>query len=147
MKFSEAKQGRTFVLRLEDGDVVHEVIEQFARDQGIGSAALIILGGAQEGSRLVVGPEEADARPLNPMQHALTGVHEVAGTGTLFTDDTGEPILHMHMACGRQDHAVAGCIRSGVTVWQVMEVILFELTDTTARRLPDPAMGLKLLQP
>ncbi len=26
MKYSEAKQGRVFVIRLEDGDVVHEVI-------------------------------------------------------------------------------------------------------------------------
>ena len=33
MKYSQAEQGRTFVIRLEDGDVLHEKIEQFARKQ------------------------------------------------------------------------------------------------------------------
>ena len=32
MKYSQARQGRTFVIRLEDGDIVHEKIEQFARE-------------------------------------------------------------------------------------------------------------------
>lgn len=37
MKYSEAKQGRTFVIRLEDGDIIHEEIEQFAKDHSINS--------------------------------------------------------------------------------------------------------------
>jgi len=57
MKYSEAKSGRVFVLRLEDGDVLHESIEAFARARGIRAAALIALGGADKGSTLVVGPE------------------------------------------------------------------------------------------
>ena len=35
MKYSQAKQGRVFVIRLEDGDVIHEEIEKFAREKGI----------------------------------------------------------------------------------------------------------------
>ena len=31
MKYSEAKPGRIFVIRLEDGDIVHEAIESFAK--------------------------------------------------------------------------------------------------------------------
>ncbi len=31
MKYSEAKQGRVFVIRLEDGDIVHEELEMFAK--------------------------------------------------------------------------------------------------------------------
>ena len=57
MKYSEAKQGRIFIVRLEDGDIVHEEIEQFAREQSIKAAALIIIGGADKDSKLVVGPE------------------------------------------------------------------------------------------
>ena len=53
----------------------------------------------------------------------------------------------MHMACGRETDTVTGCIRSGVTVWQVMEVILFELTDIHAARVMDPETGFALLQP
>ena len=147
MKYSEAKPGRVFILRLEDGEIVHEVIEAFAAKQSIRAASLIILGGADAGSRLVVGPEKGRSSPIVPMEHILDDVREVTGTGTIFPDDEGSPILHLHMACGRNSSTVTGCIRQGVKVWHVMEAILFELTDTSARRLPDPVTGFKLLIP
>jgi predicted DNA-binding protein with PD1-like motif len=147
MKFSEAKQGRTFIIRLEDGEIFHEEIERFARDKGIERAFLNVVGGADKTSRLVVGPEEGRSLPINPMEHELYDVHEVTGTGTLFPDDMGNPVVHLHMACGREENTVTGCVRSGVKVWQVMEVILVELLDTSARRMPDRATGFKLLIP
>jgi len=146
MKYSQATLGRVFVIRLEDGEVVHEEIERFVKDQGITAAALIIIGGAAEGSKLVVGPEQAQNRPIIPMAHVLDDVHEIAGTGTLFPDEDGNPILHMHMACGREASSITGCIRQGVKVWQVMEVILFELTGNTAIRALDSQLGFNLLQ-
>ena len=147
MKYCEAKQGRTFILRLEDGDIVHESIEAFARDHAIQSAALIILGGADARSRLVVGPEHGRAEKIVPMIHELQDVCEVSGVGTIFPDKDGNPVLHMHMACGRNDQTVTGCVRAGVKVWHVMEVVLFELTDNTAMRVHDPVTGFALLQP
>ncbi|BDD88807.1 PPC domain-containing DNA-binding protein [Desulfofustis limnaeus] len=147
MRYSQARQGRVFVIRLEDGDVVHEAVERVAKEEGVRAAAVLAVGGADDGSRLVVGPESDRGLPLNPMQLVLRHAHEVTGTGTLFCDDQDEPILHMHLACGRGDHSVTGCIRSGVRVWRVMEVILFELCDCTARRELEAPLGLKLLQP
>lgn len=147
MRYSEAKQGRIFVIRLEDGEIVHEEIERFAREQSVTAAAMIILGGADAGSRLVVGPEHGRAKLINPMEHILDNVHEIAGTGTLFPDEEGNPIVHMHMACGRNAETVTGCIRRGVTVWQVMEVIVFELIDTTGKRVLEPATGFQLFHP
>lgn len=147
MKFSEAKQGRVFVIRLEDGDVMHAELERFAREHAIKAAALLAVGGADRGSRLVVGPQEAAARPVQPLEHTLADVHEFAGLGTIFPDETGEPVLHMHAACGREAAAVAGCVRAGVKTWQVMEVVLMELADCRATRAPDPATGFKLLEP
>lgn len=147
MKFSQAQQGRTFILRLEDGEIVHEVIEQFAKDQGIKAAALVIIGGADDGSRLVVGPAEDRGLPLNTMKRTLEHAHEVAGTGTIFQDEAGAPLLHVHMACGRGDGATVGCIREGVKVWHVMEVVIFELVGATAKRVLEEPLGLKLLQP
>jgi hypothetical protein len=39
-------------------------------------------------------------------------------------------MLHMHMACGRNTDTITGCIRNGVTVWQVIEPDLgFNLLD------------------
>ena len=147
MKYSEARQGRVFILRLEDGEVVHEVIEQFALDHGIEAASLIVVGGADDGSRLVVGPAKDRELPLEPMQTVLKNAHEVSGTGTLFRDETGQPLIHMHMACGRKKETVTGCIRQGVKVWHVMEVVLFELLGTEARRLKEAPLDLKLLNP
>lgn len=147
MKASQATPGRVFVLRLEDGDILHECIEEFARVHAIRAGALIVLGGSDAGSRLVVGPEKARALPVTPMVHILDDVHEVAGVGTLFPDADGEPVLHMHVAGGREDATVTGCVRLGVRVWHVMEVVLWELTDTQAWRMPDTATGFSLLQP
>ena len=81
------------------------------------------------------------------MEYVLDNVHEISGTGTLFPDEKGNPVIHMHIACGRNGNTVTGCIREGVKVWHIMEVILFELTDTSAKRLPDPDLGFKLLVP
>ena len=145
MKYSEVKQGRIFIIRLEDGEIVHEEVEKFAVEQSITAAALMILGGADEGSRLIVGPRHGRAKPINPMQHILDNVHEVAGVGTLFPDEDGNPILHMHMACGRSADTVTGCIRNGVKVWQIMEVVLFELLDVSGERVLESDLGLKLL--
>ena len=95
MKYSEARQGRVFIVRLEDGEIANEV----------------------------------------------------TGTGTIFCDDERTPLLHMHMACGRQDKTITGCIRSGVKVWRVMEVIIHEILDTDAMRVMEAPLDLKLLQP
>ncbi len=147
MKYSEASQGRIFVIRLEDGDIVHESIETFAAEKSISSAALTIIGGADKQSRLVVGPEDGRAEKVVPMTHMLANVHEVAGTGTIFPDKDGKPVLHMHMACGRNNDTVTGCVRTGVQVWHVMEVVLFELIGSSAKRLYDEATGFELLSP
>ena len=147
MKYSEANPGRIFIIRLEDGDVVHEVIEDFARVKGIQSAAMIILGGADTDSKLVVGPEEGRSEKISPMHIILDNVHEMAGTGTLFPNEKGEPVLHMHAACGRDGSTVTGCVREGVKVWHVMEVILFELAGSSAIRSLDSITGFELLQP
>ena len=147
MKYSQAKQGRTFVIRLEDGDIVHKEIEQFAREKSIKAAALIIIGGADKDSKLIVGPEHGRSEPVVPMEHILDNVHEVSGAGTIFPDEKGEPVLHMHISCGRKTSTVTGCVRKGVKVWHIMEVILFELVDTTAFRAFEPVTGFALLKP
>lgn len=147
MKYSQATQGRTFILRLEDGDVLHEKIEEFARIHSIEAAALIAIGGADEGSKLVVGPEEGRSTPVIPMEHILNDVHEIAGVGTIFPDKDHKPVLHMHIASGRNESTITGCVRRGVKVWQIMEIILFELIDSSARRIFDDQTGFELLEP
>ena len=147
MKYSQARQGRTFVVRLEDGEVIHEQIEELAAAESVAAATVIALGGADRGSILVVGPEDGRSQPVQPMERTLDGVHEVVGTGTVFPDADGRPTLHLHLAAGREGRTVTGCVRRGVRTWQVLEVVLTELVETTARRVPDPTLGFALLQP
>ncbi len=147
MKYSEAKQGRVFVVRLEDGDILHEEIEKFASEKNISAASLIAVGGVDKGSKLVVGPENGRAEKINPMIHIIDDVCEIAGTGTIFPDDEGTPILHMHIACGRKDKTITGCVRTGVKIWHILEVVIYEITETTATRSFEKATGFKLLQP
>ena len=146
MKFSECKPGRIFVLCLENGDIVHQEIEQFARNQSIAAASLIIIGGADKGSKLIVGPEKKNELPVTSLEYVLENVHEIAGAGTLFPDAQGNPVLHLHMACGRKSSARTGCIRRGVKVWHTMEVVLFELLESKGKREFDPETGFTLLK-
>jgi predicted DNA-binding protein with PD1-like motif len=133
------------VICLENGDIVHEEIEQFARSQSIKAASLTIIGGADKGSKLVVGPEHESELPVSPIEHIFENVHEIVGAGTLFPDQEGDPVLHLHMACGRKSSTKTGCIRRGVKVWHTMEVILFELLESTAKRILDPQTGFARL--
>jgi predicted DNA-binding protein with PD1-like motif len=145
MKYTSAQLGRALVIRLEDGDVVHECIEEAARAEGIARAAVILLGGAGGGSRIVVGPENGDVRPVVAMERVLHDVHEMAGAGTIFPDESGRPVLHLHAAFGRDDRVTAGCIRTGVKTWVVAEAVVIELAGSEAIRRVDPATGFELL--
>ncbi len=146
MQYEQAKQGRTFVLRLEHGETIHEAIERFAAREKVAAASVIVLGGANAGSGLVVGPEDGEARPVQPMQATLSAVHEIAGTGTIFPDENGHPVLHLHLACGRETDTTTGCSRAGVQAWQIVEAVITELLGTKAQRRLDSDLGFKVLQ-
>jgi predicted DNA-binding protein with PD1-like motif len=147
LKYSEASFGRVFVLRLEDGEVLNDTLETFAREQGLSRALAYYVGGAASGSRVVVGPDANREDDVVPLIHALMGTQEALAVGTLFPNEAGEPVLHMHIASGREEATVTGCVRTGVKIWHIGEVIMFELTDTPAIRKVDPRLGFKLLSP
>ena len=86
MQYSEGSIGRIFTLRLETGDRLPDTIEAFARDHRIMRAMVIYIGGAGEGSRAVVGPEEGRGDAVVPIVHAFKGRQEVAGVGTALSE-------------------------------------------------------------
>jgi predicted DNA-binding protein with PD1-like motif len=147
MKYSTAQTGRTFIIRLEHGDILHESIEAFCEQHAIRAASLIVLGGADKGSRLIVGPEDGEGKTIVPMEEVFDEVREITGTGTVFSNEEGKLLLHMHIASGRNSDTITGCVRKGVKTWHVMEVILTELVQATAQRKLDRATGFELLVP
>ena len=84
--------------------------------------------------------------PPEPMVTLLKGVHEGCGVGTIFTDEQGKPKLHMHASFGRNDTAVTGCVRMGVDVWQIGEVVILELSASAAKRAKDKDTGFEFLE-
>ncbi|WP_088185754.1 PPC domain-containing DNA-binding protein [Desulfosporosinus sp. FKA] len=146
MKYSEANLGRIFILRLEHGDRIPDIIEAFARTHQVGSAIVHFLGGADIKSKVVVGPEDGTAAKPIPMVTELLGTSEAVGIGTIFTNEENIPKLHLHSAFGRNRDSVTGCTREGVAIWHIGEVIIFELANSTARRKIDPETGFELLE-
>ncbi|MEW5773853.1 MAG: PPC domain-containing DNA-binding protein [Thermodesulfobacteriota bacterium] len=144
MQAAEASLGRVFVLRLGDGDRVPGCIEEFAAGRGVLRGFCLLLGGAG-GGKVVVGPKDGEAAKIEPMVAALAGAHEIAAVGTLFPDGSGKPRLHMHAALGRGDRPLVGCVRQGVDIWKLGEVVLVELHGPM-RRAVDPAFGFEVLE-
>ncbi len=145
MKYSEGSLGRVFVLRLEDGEVINDTVEAFARGKKLNRALAFYLGGSADGSKVVVGPDAGHPGEIIPLIHSLAGPAELLAVGTLFPSESGEPVLHMHAAAGREGDATVGCTRAGVSTWLVGEVVLLEIAGGTACRSKDPASGLELL--
>lgn len=146
MKYTTAKFGRVFVVRLEDGEVIHKQIESFAREKKISCAGVIFVGGAQKGSEVVVGPKKGNNKEIIPMKFLLRDIHETGGVGTIFPNEKGEPVLHMHNFFGRKNKSVCGCVRKGIKVWLVGEAIIFELKSCSAKRRKDKKSGFELLR-
>lgn len=146
MKYTEADIGRIFILRLEHGDRIPRVIEEFAKQKNIASATVLFMGGAAGGSKVIVGPQDgASAKPI-PVVTALPDACEAVGVGTIFTNEAGAPKLHLHAAFGRAETAIIGCTREGVDIWHIGEVVILELRNHSAERRIDPKTGFELLE-
>ena len=146
MEACEGRIGRVFVIRLEDGDVVPECIERFAKEKRVSVGQAILVGGIGSGD-VVVGPRRREERPPEPMLLPIDGAHEVVGVGVLAPDEDGNPTLHIHAALGRAGQTMTGCLRQGVTTWLVGEVILYEVLGADMVRTKDKQSGFGLLEP
>ncbi len=141
---AEGSLGRVFVLRLEDRDSIPGSIEEFASTHGIKRAFCLALGGIAGGT-LVTGPEDGAARPITPTVTAIENVHELAAVGTIFPSVDEIPRLHMHGAVGREGATRTGCVRQGLEVWQVCEVVIVEILGIAMERVLDVATGFEML--
>ena len=145
MKAQEGKVGRIFFLRLENGDIIPECIEQFAAGEKVSTGYAILVGGIG-GGQLVAGPRRSDTEIPEPIVLPVDGAHEVAGIGVLAPDVDGRPVLHIHAALGRAGNTVTGCLRPGVNTWLVGEVVLVEVLGIDAARLKDEKSGFALFE-
>lgn len=147
MRAAEMRDGRVFVLRLEEGEVLHESIEKFCRENGVVNATVIAVGGVDAGSQFVSGPTMPIEGKIVPIVHTVDAPSELTGTGTVFPDEEGNPILHMHGSVGREGRSSTGCFRKRMVVWLVMEVVIREIVgEGPVRTVSDPRIDAKLME-
>lgn len=146
MDYTEAALGRIYILRLHDDDLIPDVLESFAAAKRVASALCFLIGGTKEKSRVVVGPKDGSVLPPEPVVTLLSGASEVCGIGTIFLNAEGKPKLHMHASFGRGEKAITGCVRMGVNVWHIGEVIMMELYGASAHRAVDSKTGFEFLE-
>ena len=52
----------------------------------------------------------------------------------------------MHTSFGRSENTVTGCVRMGVEVWEIGEVIMLELACEKACRVKNKKTGFEILE-
>ena len=142
MDYAQGSIGRVFAARLHDGEEPYAAIEELAALEGIGSAVVLLVGGARSG-RVVTGPKQPTG-PVEPELREFDDAREMIGVGTLHPSDEG-PKLHLHAGFGRGDEALVGCPRYGLTTYLVLEAFIIEVSGLNATRALDAESGLKLL--
>lgn len=145
MKHTEMRPGRIFVLSLDPGEIIRDEVERFSSRYGINYATVSVVGGVDKGSVLVVGPEYPMKDKIVPLTRELEAPCEVTGFGTVFPDESGNPVLHMHGSIGREGKSMTGCFREGVVAWLVTEVVITEMVGKGPVRKKFGASQLELM--
>ena len=127
MKASQGKTGRVFMVRLEDGDVLPDCLQEFAAANAIMYGHVVLVGGIG-GGEVVAGPRRSDTMPPDPVQLPVDGAHEVVGVGIIAPDQDGQPVLHLcslsgNLSCTRYHQHTQSTTAEpeGQVVWAVLQ--------------------------
>lgn len=149
MRSAEISEGRRIVVVLDPGDEVIESIQEACREHGIRSGTLPVFLGAFT-SVTLIGTREAVVDPEAPMpQRTVVRWVEGSGSGTVASDETGTPLVHLHASVGDKADAAlgyAGHVIAAVTHYTA-ELVIEEILEPQLIRQADPsAHGLATLR-
>ena len=113
MEYTQGSLGRVFVARLHEGESIYEAVEEIAAKENIAAAAVMAVGGIRSG-KVVTGPRSTTGK-IVPHYEEFDDARELVGFGTVFLQE-GKPSLHFHAGIGREDKALVGCPRAGMSV-------------------------------
>ncbi|MFH1127582.1 MAG: DUF296 domain-containing protein [archaeon] len=142
MRYEQVTLGRTFIMKFDHGDDFLEELTKFIRQKKILAGTIQFIGALKKAG-VVVGPEK-DELPVTPIWKQLEKPHEIVGIGTIFWEE-GEPKIHIHSGTGHDKDVLVTCIRKDTEVFIVIEAIIQEYKNTSARRQPDKQTGMSLL--
>ncbi|MGA9098214.1 MAG: DUF296 domain-containing protein [Methanotrichaceae archaeon] len=142
MQYSEGSIGRVFVLRLDNGEDLIASVQRFTEEKKIKSCMALFIGALRDG-RIVTGPESPVIPPIQHFED-FNSAWEVFGMATIYPSSGGSG-LHIHSSLGRGREALTGCIRERASTYLIVEIVLFEFSGLSARRIFDERTGLYLL--
>ena len=138
MQYSQVQPGRTFYLRVDNDEDLHDCVVEVCRRENVSRAWFHVFG-AMAFSSLVVGPVREEIPPVRVVREA-TGVHELLGVGSVMPGEDGAPAIHIHAALGRGEEALVGCLQTDTRVFLVQEILLVELHGDMVRRAREGAV-------
>ena len=143
MKYTKGTIGRLFLLKFDDGDILLDEIDAFARREKLRAASITFIGALKKGD-VVTGPKKSVIPPIPNWTHFEDG-WEVMGIGTIVANSKG-PQIHIHTAMGKKLKTLTGCVRKKTSVFLVLEALVLELKGVKASKEIDPKTGLNLLR-
>lgn len=144
MQYAEAKVGRIFYVRIDHGEDLIAMLEDFVSAKLIDAGIIHFLGALREG-RMVTGPVQPVVPPGYWFESYAEG-WEVIGLGTIARGHGG-PHIHLHASVGKHRQALTGCLRERATAYLVIEAIIIEMVGIGLTRHLDPVAGIELTEP
>ncbi len=133
------RDGEDWLLRLEEHEVLPDVLATWARDEGIRGAAVLA------GIGLVRDTEVGYLREGRYETHRFVEPLELLALAGSIAWEGGNPSVHLHLTGSRADHSVVGghLIRS--TIALLGEISIRNYPGRTFRRPPIPGTSLSAL--
>ncbi|PKL90619.1 MAG: hypothetical protein CVV21_11805 [Candidatus Goldiibacteriota bacterium HGW-Goldbacteria-1] len=144
MKYAQAKQGRTYLVKFENNDDFIEEVKSFIKKEKIKCAFFVFLGAVVK-AKMAAGPKKAVIPPVANMISINDG-WEVFGTGSVFLNKKGEPQVHIHGNFGKGEKSKMGCVRADAKIFNVIEAMVTEITGVKVFKDIDTATGLNMMQ-
>ncbi len=142
MKYTEARQGRIFVARFEDGEDLLQELKDLIKKENI-TAGIVHLIGALANTKVVLGPVKR-AYPPDPFFWEFDDAREIFGLG-IFAWENDEPKIHLHSGIGHKSESKVGCIRKKSEIYLVVEAIIQEITGSHITRKLDDRYNASLI--
>ena len=132
------KRGRTFVLRMERGDLLREAISDLCNKENINTA--VILSGIATFDIVNMQMTNSVRYPITYDEIKLNEPLELSSLdGTIINKQP-----HLHGTIGNAAHTWAGHLLDGCRILYLGEIVIQELCDDTLIRKPD-SNGVNLI--
>jgi uncharacterized protein len=134
-----AQSTHSWMLRLEEGETLPKALEEFAREQHVRAAAVVMGIGLLRETTIGFWNGQEYETQLFGEPHEL-----VSATGSIAEVD-GQPSVHLHVSLGGKDHRVVGGHLVRGTVGLLAEMLVEVFPDRVFGRPLDESRGLRML--